>query len=211
MRELTAIRNHLQFRRNIRVEFADDTLTGSPLVFNAKTGEALLAAELPADDQNAIKLWGLLLQYADGVIDKEAFDAAGASALRKSFKKREKPVTAEHALRLVRNLLPAIEHRVSRRGVPHLVLGDKSVAWFANEQQYRVFEGYGDFSKPQKRYNYETAAEVVAHLAPVSDDPAMGYCLTLDMKTGKGCAHALPVPEVSGGGFLYTAVSRLHP
>jgi hypothetical protein len=48
--------------------------------------------------------------------------------------------------------------RISRNGVPHLVIGGVgglSVAYFAKKKRVRVFTGYMQFDKPQKKFDFD--------------------------------------------------------
>lgn len=58
--------------------------------------------------------------------------------------------------------------RISARNVPHLVLGKYSVCYFGKTKKFRVFYGYGDFSKPQTKIDFKFGHDVIAYLKGVS-------------------------------------------
>lgn len=72
-------------------------------------------------------------------------------------------LNAEQRVRAVLDALPGGRFFSSARGVPLAVFGDKSVCWFAKNQHYRIFHGFG-VSGPQKRFDYPDISGVVGHL-----------------------------------------------
>lgn len=58
--------------------------------------------------------------------------------------------------------LPGGRFYTSARGVPLAVFGDKSVCWFAKNQHYRIFHGFG-MSGLQKRFDFPDISGVIGH------------------------------------------------
>lgn len=136
-----------------------------PRVLDNRTKKPVDTDGLAVEVSSAALLYSLLMDRATNAINQEEFVRVGGRVLRKEFSRRPKPPKPETLMIELSKKLPGARYRKSLRGVPMVVVGEKSICYFGSSQIYRVFDNYGKFNVRQERLDFETQEQVLQHFA----------------------------------------------
>ncbi|WP_432263246.1 hypothetical protein [Cupriavidus sp. TMH.W2] len=154
-------------KRDFRAEISPGSVPGeSATIIQVHDGKVIDPVDAPEDIAAAAQLLSLLLDLEDGIITKPEFDNFGGPRCRDLVKKSDHSAGSESPRDLMQalaNKLAGARFRVSQKGTPLVVVGNRSICWFGTRRLYRVFDDYGNFQAnlKQTRRDFKSEADVL--------------------------------------------------
>lgn len=154
--------------QGFRAEVVPGSMPGeSPRIVRKKGGDEIDPDDAPQVVAAAAHLWALLNDLKNRVISKGQFDSFGGLRCRALVKQGKLASQGPHPEVLMKALAKKLgggQFKISQKGTPLVVVGDRSICWFGTRQIYRVFDDYGKFlpGTKQTKRDFRSEAEVLA-------------------------------------------------